>query len=92
MLIIHSQKHKGTNTTYPPWQKWELDEQFLKSLSAYCLEHPDTTLDRVLDRVRHGLEIGTELFKIIPENPFPARSLVEGLACLIKLGIVSAEL
>jgi hypothetical protein len=59
------------------------------SLSAYSLEHPENTLDKVLDKVQVGLENGGELFKLIPDSPFPARSLVESLAHLIKLGIVS---
>jgi len=78
------------NTLYPPWENWDLDSEFLKRISEYCLQHSDTTLSLVLDNICCHIEAGKELFKVIPDRPFPARGLVKALACLVKLGVVSA--
>ena len=83
-------KQKKSNTPYPPWENWDLDDEFLKTLSEYCLEHPETTLSRVLDNICCHLETGKDLFEVIPDQPFPARSLFKALACLVRLGVVSA--
>ena len=78
----------NNGTPYPPWENWDLDDEFLKSLSAYCLENPQTTLHRVLDDICRHLEAGNEFFEVI-SDPFPAGSLFKALACLVKLGVVS---
>ena len=45
---------------------------------------------RTLDNICRHLEAGKELFEVIPDQPFPARSLFKALSCLVKLGVVSA--
>lgn len=72
----------------PAWDSWELDPKFFKALSQWTLDHPESTLDRVLDNVRSGIENGDSLIAFIPDSPFPARSLVTALGYLLKLGIV----
>ncbi|KAG6830997.1 hypothetical protein H0H92_013469 [Tricholoma furcatifolium] len=67
----------------PPWETWKLD----KNLADYNAKHPESTLDRVLDSVKYGLENHQPLFILIPDSPFPARGLIGALAHLIKLGI-----
>ena len=76
--------------SYPPseWDSWELDPEFFKAMSRWTIDHPETTLDRVLDDICAGIDNGKDLLKLIPDSPFPARSLVTGLGYLIKLGAV----
>ncbi|KAG6902729.1 hypothetical protein C0995_012393 [Termitomyces sp. Mi166 len=78
---------KMEQTVSPPWDAWKLDKTFFRNLSQYSASHPETTLNRVLDRIRIGLEDNKPLFSLIPDAPFPARSLTLALAHLIKLGV-----
>jgi len=57
-------------------------------MSHWTVDHPETTLDRVLDNIQVGIDNGKDIVDLIPDSPFPARSLVKGLAYLVKLGIV----
>jgi hypothetical protein len=72
----------------PPWDPWEIDPQFVQALSEWSHEHPESTLERVFDKINTGLENAQPLFELIPDNPFPARGLVTALAHLVKLGLV----
>jgi hypothetical protein len=72
----------------PPWDSWELDPEFFKAMSRWTIEHPETTLDRVLDNICVGIDNGRDLLELIPDSPFPARSLVKALGYLVKLGTV----
>ncbi|KAF9456289.1 hypothetical protein BDZ94DRAFT_1315293 [Collybia nuda] len=70
-----------------PWGTWDLDPAFFSALSRWTLDHPESSLDNVLDSVRDGIDKGIEpLLGLIPDNPFPARGLIGALAHLIKLG------
>ena len=44
--------------------------------------------DHVLDDILVAIKTGKGLFPLIPDSPFPARSVVEALAYLVELGIV----
>ena len=74
----------------PPseWDSWELDTEFFKAMSRWTIDHPETTLDRVLDDICIGIDNGKDLIELIPDAPFPARSLVQALGYLVKLGAV----
>jgi hypothetical protein len=79
----------GLISTNPlSWDPWELDSKFFDAMSQWTIDHPETTLDRVLDNICIGIDAGKDLLDLIPDNPFPARSLVKALGCLIKLGVV----
>ncbi|KAG5638978.1 hypothetical protein H0H81_008198 [Sphagnurus paluster] len=70
-----------------PWANWKLDQKFLKDLSEWSSNNPDTRLNKVFETVCAGLESGKDLIATIPNSPFPAQSLVTGLAYLFKLGM-----
>jgi hypothetical protein len=70
------------------WDPWELDPKFFKAMSRWTVDHPETTLDRVLDNICVGIENGKDLLELIPDSPFPARSLIKALGYLVKLGTV----
>ncbi|KAF7980318.1 hypothetical protein HWV62_39120 [Athelia sp. TMB] len=72
-----------------PWDSWELDHKFFKALSQWTLTHPDSTLDKILDDVCAALESGTSnsVMQLIPDSPFPARSLIQALTYVLRLGI-----
>ncbi|KIM76096.1 hypothetical protein PILCRDRAFT_13006 [Piloderma croceum F 1598] len=55
-------------------------------MSRWTIDHPATTLDRVLDNICAGIDNRKDLLELIPDSPFPARSLVTGLGYLVKLG------
>jgi hypothetical protein len=74
--------------TVLPWDPWEIDPKFVKLLSRWNDDHPESTLERVFDKINTGLENAQPLFELIPDNPFPARGLVTALAHLVKLGLV----
>lgn len=72
----------------PPWSSWSLDEEFFSSLCRWTLDHPGSSLAGVLDKISAGIDTTKDLRGLIPDAPFPARSLVEALLSLLKLGIV----
>ncbi|KAG6858115.1 hypothetical protein C0995_002484, partial [Termitomyces sp. Mi166 len=63
--------------------KWELDAEFLTALSKF--EKENNRLVDVFESIRDAIENGEDYTKLIPDTPFPARSLIEGVAQLIKL-------
>lgn len=84
--------HDPSNTALSaPWESWELDATFFSALSRWTLEHPESSLDRVLDRLCQAIEHGQGLLEVIPDGPFPARGLVKALAHLLKLGKVCSS-
>ena len=72
-----------------PWEKWEFNKEFFKSLSNYHKDHPESGFSRILDNICHTVENGKDLFEAIPDGPLPIRGFVKALACLVKLGVVS---
>ncbi|KAG6884650.1 hypothetical protein C0993_009286, partial [Termitomyces sp. T159_Od127] len=66
-------------------EKWELDAEFFSVLSKWTLDNPESTLDRVLERVDQAIENGKDYMELIPGTPFPARGLIQAVAQLIQL-------
>lgn len=73
----------------PPWDAWDLDPAFFAALSRWTAAHPESTLDRVLEKICIGIDNGKDLLVLVPDSPFPARGLLGALAYLVKLGAVS---
>jgi hypothetical protein len=71
-----------------PWDPWELNPEFFAAMSRWTIDHPESTLDRILDRLCTAIENGQPLLELIPDSPFPARSLIKGIAHLLQLGRV----
>jgi hypothetical protein len=72
----------------PPWDAWALDKPFLIALDEWIKDNPDEKLDTVFESICTALDSGKDLMGFIPDSPFPARSLVQGLGGLVKLGHV----
>ena len=68
---------------------WELDKQAFKSLSEYCREHRETTLNGLLDNIQSGLDTGKQLHEVLPDNSYPLHGIVNALGCLLSLCNVS---
>jgi len=75
-------------TSPPPWDPWELNPEFFAAMSWWTIDHPESTLDRILDRLCTAIENGQPLLDLIPDSPFPARSLIKGITHLLQLGRV----
>ncbi|GLB42041.1 hypothetical protein LshimejAT787_1100560 [Lyophyllum shimeji] len=75
-------------TPIAPWGPWELDKDFFSALSRWTLDHPETALDRVLKNVCDAIDAGKRYSDVVPDKPFPARTLILGLANLVELGRV----
>jgi hypothetical protein len=75
----------------PPWQGWEPDSNFLHELHEWNKNHKDDKLPAVLAKVNNVLESYPlkAALEFIPDNPFPAKSLVKALMSLFLLGSVS---
>jgi hypothetical protein len=73
----------------PPWGSWSLDEEFLGSMCRWTVDHPESSLTKVFDKVIDGVLAAQDLTSFIPDGPFPAKTLVEALFSLLKLGTVS---
>ena len=72
-----------------PWEKWEFNKEFFKSLSNYRKDHPENSFSRIFDNICYTVENGKDLLEAIPDGPVPIRGFVKALACLLKLGLVS---
>jgi hypothetical protein len=73
-----------------PWQAWKLDQDFLRELYDWNANHPEQTLDRILNGTCLLIDQSNELFEVIPDGPIPIRGFVKALAHLVKLGAVNA--
>ena len=75
----------------PPWQGWEPDQEFLYELHEWNKKHKDDKLPAVLAKVNNVLELKSfqAALDCIPDNPFPAKSLVKAIISLFQLGSVS---
>ena len=75
----------------PPWQGWEPDQEFLYKLRQWNIAHEEDKLPTVLNKINSALESKPlqAALEIIPDNPFPAKSLVKAMICLFQLGSVS---
>ena len=76
-----------------PWdENWKLDERFFKDMDAWKKEHPDSTLQKVMERISDAVTKSLPFVELIPDGPFPAGSLVKALAHLLVLGVVCRSL
>lgn len=73
----------------PPWNSWPLDEQFFDYLCRWTIHNPGNSLTQVLNQITASIDSTKDVRDLIPDAPFPARSLVEALVALLKLGIVN---
>lgn len=87
-LMASSRQAPSSTSPSPPWDEWELDPKFFKTLSRWTRDNPEKSIDRVLQNVCTGLENVQEIMQLVPDSPFPARSLIGALAHLVKLGAV----
>ena len=74
--------------TLRQWETWNLDRKFLDHLTRWTDDHPESRLDRVLDNICIAIDDSKDFLNLIPDSPFPARSLVQALCQLIKVGAV----
>ncbi|KAG6898526.1 hypothetical protein C0993_006215, partial [Termitomyces sp. T159_Od127] len=76
-------------------EKWELDAEFFSALSKWTMDHPESTLDRVLERVDPAIEDGKDYMELIPDTPFPARGLIKahqtGFIAIQKISCAQRE-
>jgi len=73
----------------PPWdEKWELDNHFFTQMEAWERDHPESTFAKVIEKVDNVIKTGKPFLEVIPDSPFPARSIALGLAHLLQLGTV----
>lgn len=75
-----------TSTT--PWSTWSFSEEFFEGVNLWNENHPETTFEKVLNRICDGADTASNLSVLIPNSPFPARDLATGLFHLVKLGSV----
>ncbi|KZP18441.1 hypothetical protein FIBSPDRAFT_956233 [Athelia psychrophila] len=66
---------------------WELDPDFFQAMSRWTMKHPESSLDKVMDKVFSAIESSDSMVQFIPDSPFPARTLVTALVSLLRLGI-----
>ena len=63
---------------------WDLGPAFFGALSRWTLDNPKSNSDQVLQQIFDGVGNCTALLDIIPDSPFPVRTLVRALASLVK--------
>ena len=72
-----------------PWgENWQLDEEFFRDMRVWNAQHPQSTLMKVMGKVNETVTQHKMVLEFIPNAPFPAGSLVKGLAYLLELGVV----
>jgi hypothetical protein len=71
-----------------PWDSWELDPKFFKALSQWTIDNPDTMLDHILDKTCVAIDHGRDFLELVPDTPFPVRSLLKALCHVVQLGVV----
>jgi hypothetical protein len=73
----------------PPWdENWELDDRFFTQMEAWERDHPESTFAKVIEKVDNVIKTGKPFLEVIPDSPFPARTIVHCLAHLLQLGTV----
>ncbi|KZP10166.1 hypothetical protein FIBSPDRAFT_1051471 [Athelia psychrophila] len=81
------QKDEQARKKPPSWPSWKLDPDFFQAMSRWTMEHPESSLDKVMDNICSAIESSDSVMQLIPDSPFPARSLVTALVYLLRLGI-----
>jgi hypothetical protein len=81
-----------------PWVGWQVDNEFLKKLHEWNVHEPQSTAIRVMKNVQEKLskfadlaesEVVKEAMELIPNDPFPAGTLVKALLNVLVIGVVS---
>jgi len=57
-------------------------------MEAWEREHPESTFTKVMENVNSAVSASRPFLEFIPDSPFPARSVIHGLANLLQLGAV----
>ena len=57
-------------------------------MEAWEAEHPESTFAKVIEKVNTAITMCHPFLGLIPDSPFPARSLLLGMAYLLQLGKV----
>jgi hypothetical protein len=87
--------------TEAPWEKWEVDNEFLQALQKWNASKPESSLDEVMKKVQEKLskvadlaesEMAKAAMEHIPNSPFPAGTLVKGLVSVMVIGVVGSLL
>src|ERR1700729_382633 len=78
----------GPPFSSPARMAWDLDPAFFEALSRWTLDNPKSNSDQVLQQIFDGVGNCTALLDIIPDSPFPGRTLVRALASLVKASMV----
>jgi L-cystine uptake protein TcyP (sodium:dicarboxylate symporter family) len=81
-----------------PWVEWRVDNEYLKRLNEWNALQPQSTAISVMKKVQEKLsrfgdiaesEVVKEVMELIPNDPFPAGTLVKVLLNVLVIGIVS---
>jgi len=76
----------------PPWdENWKLDEEFFKGLADWDNKHPNSPFLRVVERIKDAAITCKPLQELVPDSPFPARSLVQAFSYFLQLGVVCSN-
>jgi len=57
-------------------------------MEAWERDHPESTFAKAIEKVDNVIKKGKPFLEVIPDSPFPARSIALGLAHLLQLGTV----
>ncbi|KAG6819183.1 hypothetical protein H0H93_014557 [Arthromyces matolae] len=89
-IILSSKSSSSSSVTRDPipkpWDDWQLDPTFLKAVNEWSNKNPESTLSRILEGASLAIDQGKDFLEIIPDAPFPAKSLVKAVLQLVKLG------
>lgn len=73
----------------PPWdENWKLDDKFFKDLADWDSKHQDSTFLGVVEKIKDAIITCKPVIGLIPDTPFPARTLVQALSYFLQLGVV----
>jgi hypothetical protein len=89
IVYYHDMNYALIGRNQSPWnENWTLDDKFLKDMEKWKIRHPDSTLSNVMKNITDAVTQRKDFLNLIPDAPFPARSLVKGLGYLLALGVV----
>lgn len=57
-------------------------------MEAWEKDYPESTFAKVMESVNNAISTSKPFLECIPDSPFPARSVILGLAHLLQLGAV----
>jgi hypothetical protein len=83
-----------------PWVEWQVDNEFLKKLHEWNVHEPQSTVASVMKKMQEKLikfadlaesEVVKDLMEFIPNDPFPAGTLVKALINVLVIGVVRSS-